>query len=167
MKKFFLIVLFIFLLGFLLPNPCQMPVQGAGPQDWNPKSFWYEPWGVSGVHKGIDVFAKKGSPVLSASHGLVLYTGYLALGGKVVLVLGPKWRLYYYAHLESINTSPGSFLSVGEPLGQVGDSGNAQGKPPHLHYSLVTLVPYPWRWDDHSQGWKKMFYLDPTTCLGD
>jgi hypothetical protein len=47
----------------------------------------------------------------------------------------------------------------------VGDSGNAKGKPTHLHYSIVTLVPHPWRIDGSPQGWKKMFYLDPTRYL--
>ena len=45
----------------------------------------------------------------------------------------------------------------------MGDSGNAAGKPPHLHYSLVSLLPMFWRADEAPQGWKKMFFLDPTT----
>ncbi|HEB59025.1 MAG TPA: M23 family peptidase, partial [Gammaproteobacteria bacterium] len=33
------------------------------------------------------------------------------------------------------------------------------------HYSILTLIPYPWRWDASPQGWKKMFYLDPSIRL--
>ena len=39
-------------------------------------------------------------------------------------------------------------------------------KPPHLHYSIFTLVPYPWRIDGSKQGWMKMFFLDPIYYLG-
>ncbi len=40
--------------------------------------------------------------------------------------------------------------------------GNAKGKPDYLHYSISSLLPIPWRADDSKQGWKKIFYPDPT-----
>ncbi|PHS20618.1 MAG: peptidase M23 [Kangiella sp.] len=142
-----------------------MPVKGANNSDWNNQSFWYEPWGKSGVHKGIDIFANKGTALLSSSVGLVIYSGEVALGGKVVLVLGSKWRFHYYAHLDSVTTSSMSLVRSGDKIGTVGDSGNAKGKPPHLHYSIITPIPYLWRIDSDSQGWKKMFFLDPNEKL--
>jgi len=54
----------------------------------------------------------------------------------------------------------------GRVIGQVGDTGNARGKPPHLHYTVLSAVPYVWRADGSSQGWRKMFYLDPLDVLG-
>lgn len=83
------------------------------------------------------------------------------------LTLGPKWRLHYYAHLADIKTSSFSWLSRAENIGTVGSSGNAIGKPPHLHYSIITLIPYLWRVDKDKQGWKKMFYLNPIDYLED
>jgi murein DD-endopeptidase MepM/ murein hydrolase activator NlpD len=77
------------------------------------------------------------------------------------LVLGPKWRLHYFAHLESVIVNRFDFVSAGQKIGTVGDSGNAKGKPPHLHYSIVTLAPYLWNITEESQGWKKMFFIDP------
>jgi murein DD-endopeptidase MepM/ murein hydrolase activator NlpD len=148
-----------------MPEWPQIPVQGASTRDWHPQTFWFEPWGRSGVHKGIDIFAKLGTPVRSASYGVVLYRGDIQQGGKVVLVLGPKWRLHYYAHLQSYDVYPGQPVRSGSYLGTVGDSGNARGKPAHLHYSVVSLIPLPWRIDASSQGWKKMFYLDPNHVL--
>lgn len=139
-----------------------MPVEGADRSSYHPRSFWYHPWGRSGTHKGVDIFARKGTTVMAATPGLVLYTGEVGMGGRVVLVLGPKWRMHYYAHLEDIHTTRLAWLAKGGTLGTVGDSGNAKGKPPHLHYSVATLIPYPWRVDRSPQGWKKMFYLDPT-----
>ena len=126
------------------------------------QTFWYHPWGQSGVHKGVDIFAASGTPVLASSGGLVLFRGELARGGKVALVLGPRWRLHYYAHLAGI-ADTGTWLWAGEPVGTVGNSGNAVGKPPHLHYSLVSLLPLVWQADGAPQGWKKMFYLNPLT----
>ena len=156
------LLLFVLVAGLLLPEARQVPVQGADRNDWHPQTFWYHPWGKSGVHKGVDIFADAGTPVIASSGGLVLYRGELSRGGKVVLLLGPKWRLHYYAHLQGIADS-GIWLGAGAPVGTVGDSGNAAGKPPHLHYSLVSLLPMFWRADEAPQGWKKMFFLDPTT----
>ncbi len=153
------------LLGLLLPENPVIPVKQATPRDWNHQSFWHYPWGKSGVHKGIDIFAPKGRDVVAATGGLVLWKGELARGGKAVVVLGPKWRCHYYAHLDGYQTHFLDIVSGGEPIGYVGTTGNAAGKSPHLHYSVSTLLPYVWRWDNDRQGWKKMFYLDPHKLL--
>ncbi|MCB9448268.1 MAG: M23 family metallopeptidase [Flavobacteriales bacterium] len=138
-----------------------MPVEGAGPNSYHHKSFWFYPWGKSVTHKGVDIFARKGTPVHAATSGVVVFAGEISMGGNVVLVLGPKWRIHYYAHLEESRVSPGRFVDHQTLIGTVGNSGNAKGKPAHLHYSIVTLIPYPWRIDSSHQGWKKMFYLNP------
>ena len=157
----------LILAGFVIPEKLVIPVDGATLEDWNEQTFWYDPWGKSGVHKGVDIFSKNNTPSISASKGVVLYTGYLKRGGNVVVILGPKWRIHYYAHLNQINTSRYSLVSSGTQIGTVGDSGNAKGKPPHLHYSIVSLFPYFWRMDSTTQGWKKAFYLDPNQKLRD
>lgn len=69
------ILAIILTLGLLLPARGAVPVIGATQKDWHPNSFWYSPWGKSGVHKGIDIFAPAGTPVISSSYGLVLFTG--------------------------------------------------------------------------------------------
>jgi peptidoglycan LD-endopeptidase LytH len=153
------------LVGLLLPQHLAMPVQGATGKDYNAKSYWYYPWGKSGTHKGVDIFANEGTVVTAATSGLVVRCGQVALGGNIVLVLGPKWRLHYYAHLRDLKTRRFSWVSRGEAIGTVGTSGNAAGKPPHLHYAIVTALPYPWRWDGDRQGWKKVFYLNPIDFL--
>ncbi|WP_415878127.1 M23 family metallopeptidase [Methylomonas sp. TEB] len=130
--------------GFFIPEHIVIPVQGASRTDWNPQSFWFEPWGQSGVHKGIDIFAKQGKPVISAVPGIVIYQGQLGIGGNVVAVLGPKWRVHYYAHLAEAAPAP-RFVAAGQPIGAVGTSGNAAGKPPHLHYAVLSVVPLLWR----------------------
>jgi murein DD-endopeptidase MepM/ murein hydrolase activator NlpD len=163
MKRFKLIgwtFLLIVGIGLLYPQNFSMPVDGATKKSYNQKSFWFYPWGTSGTHKGVDIFARKGTPVRSSTSGFVLYTGQLKLGGNVVLVLGPKWRLHYYAHLDKIETTNYAFIANGEQIGLVGTSGNAKGKPSHLHYSITTLIPYFWRMDEAHQGWKKNVLLE-------
>jgi hypothetical protein len=170
MRRMRLLLLGVAAVGALwhfAPERPRIPVEAATRSDWNPMTFWHEPWGRSGVHKGIDIFARKGTPVVAPTYGVVLFRGEFELGGKVVLALGPGWRLHYFAHLEDIAAVPGMAVAQGARLGTVGDSGNAAGKPPHLHYSVLSLIPRPWRADESSQGWKKMFYLDPTAYLAD
>jgi len=83
----------------------------------------------------------------------------------VIAVLGPKWRIHYYAHLDQVNIGMGSFLNSGETIGTVGVTGNAKGKPPHLHYSMLTIFPYLSRWNNSTQGWLKIFFLNPSERL--
>ena len=93
-KKTSLILLVgMILSGFLIPENMTIPVKGARYSDWNNNSFWYEPWGKSGVHKGIDIFGKKGQELNSSCNGIVIYTGSNFLGGNIVMVLGPKMEV--------------------------------------------------------------------------
>lgn len=155
----------IALVVLLIPQHPIIPVKGASRKDWNPKSFWYYPWGKSLTHKGIDIFAKEGTPVLSAVPGLVLYAGTIGMGGKVVLMISSKWRLHYYAHLQHIQTGLLRWVSQGKVIGSVGTTGNAVGKSPHLHYSIVSALPLFWRMDSSIHGWKKAFYLNPDELI--
>jgi peptidoglycan LD-endopeptidase LytH len=159
------ITLTILIGGLLVPERLIIPVQGATPADWNAHSFWFRPWGKSGVHRGIDIFAKERKPVIAASSGVVIYSGEQGAGGNALAILGPKWRVHYYAHLKSKSVKPWGFVSQGCTIGSVGTTGNAVGKPPHLHYSVITQLPYPWRYKAERFGFDRMFCLDPGELL--
>lgn len=164
MNKPKLVVIFILLCFasvYFLPQAIKQPVWLATKNSYNPKSFWYYPWGKSVVHKGVDIFAKKGTPIFSSTKGIVIFKGNLALGGNVVLLLAPKWQLHYFAHLQQIKVNYFDFVSHKTIIGHLGDTGNAKGKPPHLHFSIMTLIPKLSNIDDGPQGFKKMFYLNP------
>jgi peptidoglycan LD-endopeptidase LytH len=165
LKQFFLLILTILFAGYLLPQHFSMPVSGATNNSYHQQSFWAYPWGASVTHKGVDIFAKEGTNVVSATGGLVVYTGSLVKGGNAVIILGPKWRFHYYAHLQDIKTGFLSWTSRNELIGTVGTTGNAKNKPPHLHYTIQSMIPVPWRIDNSIQGWKKMFYLNPVEYL--
>jgi len=101
---------------------------------------WHAPRGTGRLHEGQDIFAPKGTPILSATNGYVYNIGENNLGGQTVSVIGAGGRVYYYAHLDAY--APG--LAVGDRvntrtvLGYVGTTGNAQGTPPHLHFGIYT-----------------------------
>lgn len=158
-------IVIIAIAGFVVPQDLRMPVAGANANSYNHETFWHEGWGSSVVHKGVDIFAKRGTPIHSSTLGIVVAASEGGKGGKYVVILGPKWRLHYYAHLDEITTKPFTLVSHDTVIGTVGNTGNAATTPAHLHYSIATLVPYPWRIDDAPVGWQKMFYLNPIEYL--
>ena len=101
---------------------------------------WQAPRGTGRHHEGQDIFAPRGTPILSATRGIVFKIGENPLGGQTVSVIGSGGRIYYYAHLDSYARG----IEVGDPvttrtvLGYVGTTGNAQGTPPHLHFGVYT-----------------------------
>jgi murein DD-endopeptidase MepM/ murein hydrolase activator NlpD len=98
-------------------------------------------------HEGIDIFAAKGTPVVSTTRGVVTRVGTNRLGGQIVGVLGPGMEWHYYAHLDRFGAfEEGDIVRPGDVLGFVGSSGNARGTPPHLHYGIYRSGaenPYP------------------------
>ncbi|TYC17150.1 M23 family metallopeptidase [Bizionia gelidisalsuginis] len=142
-----------------------MPVNGATTSDFNSKSYWCYPWRKSVTHKGVDILAKKGTKISAATSGLVLCSGTIRMGGNIVVILDPKWRLHYYAHLNDLKTSTLSMVTKKPTIGTIGTNGNAAGKSQHLHYAIAPIIPYIWRIDTDRQGWRKMFYLNPIDFL--
>jgi peptidoglycan LD-endopeptidase LytH len=103
---------------------------------------WGAPRGTGRSHEGQDIFAAKGTPILSATNGYVYKIGENNLGGQTVSVISAGGRVYYYAHLDAYARG----LDVGDPvttrtvLGYVGTTGNAAGTPPHLHFGIYTTT---------------------------
>lgn len=119
-----------------VPETVPVPVQGVAARRIA------DTWGAgrSGGrrHEGTDIFAKRGTPVTSATRGVVVRIADGGLGGRQVWVLGPGGERHYYAHLD--DWAPGLHtyqrVRAGDVLGVVGDTGNARGTPPHLHYGI-------------------------------
>jgi peptidoglycan LD-endopeptidase LytH len=166
-SKVLLVLAGVLIAGWIVPQHLVMPVEGATQNNYDQRSFWAYPWGESVTHKGVDIFAKEGTNVHSATAGVVVCTGQNRLGGNFVMVLGPQWRLHYYAHLHDIRTHALTPVSHHSILGTVGNTGDARGKPTHLHYTIKSVFPCPWRIDHSHQGWKKAFYLNPIPYLND
>lgn len=167
MIKLIVSICIILLVGLLIPENIIIPVHVATYNDWNHNSFWYYPWGKSVVHKGIDIFAAEGTPIYSATDGISIYSGNYRMGGNIIMILGPKWHVHYYAHMKKSHIGSFKYVRKGQIIGEVGTSGNAKGKPAHLHYSILSPIPSIWKATLEHQGYLKIFFINPHERLTD
>lgn len=118
--------------------PIELPVPVQGVRARQIADTFGAPRGRDRTHQGVDIFAKRGTPIVSATRGIVVSVRDGGLGGKQVWVLGPGRERHYYAHLDdwAADLSTGQVVQPGDVLGYVGTTGNAQGTPPHLHYGI-------------------------------
>ena len=128
------------------PAALAMPVEGVRPKGL--RDTWHAARGNGRRHEGIDIFARRGTPVRAATEGIVLRAGTNRLGGQVVWMLGPGGQRHYYAHLDRFSdVAAGMRVEEGRVLGFVGNTGNAATTPPHLHYGVYgaqgPVNPYP------------------------
>lgn len=123
-----------------LPPDREIIVPVDGVQVAQITDTWHVPRGSERVHEGQDIFADRGTFVRSATDGIVRRTGESFLGGHHVFVTGAGSRRYYYAHLDKVSPliSEGDKVNQGTIIGFVGNSGNALGTPPHLHFGIYT-----------------------------
>jgi hypothetical protein len=93
---------------------------------------------VPHLHQGTDVFADFGTPIVSSEAGKVVQKGTAGAGGISVWLRGDSGMGYYYAHLQSWarDLQVGQRVEKGYVIGFVGDTGNAEGGSPHLHFEL-------------------------------
>jgi murein DD-endopeptidase MepM/ murein hydrolase activator NlpD len=97
-------------------------------------------------HRGIDLSAPLGAPVVAARSGTVRFAGDRGGYGNLVIVDHGGGVETWYAHLDRIDVSPGSRVAAGRDLGTVGQTGRATG--PHLHFEVrengVAVDPAGW-----------------------
>jgi len=99
--------------------------------------FGEERDGGARSHDGVDIFARRGTPVLAVAPGRAYGIEITNLGGKVVWVRdNVRNARIYYAHLDSQAVVEGQLITIGDTLGFVGNTGNARTTPPHLHFGL-------------------------------
>lgn len=115
-----------------------MPLQDVSSKEI--ADTWQAPRGTNRRHEGQDIFAPRGTPILSATSGYIYNIGENNLGGQTVSVVSKGGRIYYYAHLDSYakGIEIGDRVTTRTVLGYVGTTGNAQGTPPHLHFGIYT-----------------------------
>lgn len=137
-----------------------MPVQGARWSDIR-DSWGDSRGGGSRGHTGTDIMAPGGTPVVAAADGVVEKLFYSDGGGGITAyVRAPDRRLsYYYAHLAGYapGLREGGRVQAGDPIGRVGDTGNAGAGNTHLHFGIERLLP--------DEAWHQGRAIDPYPLL--
>jgi hypothetical protein len=89
------------------------------------------------THQGNDIFAAFDTPVRAPFDGIVRFADE-AVGGKSAYVTTADGTFYYMTHLKSFaqGVASGSRVSQGQIVGTVGDTGNAKGGAPHVHFEI-------------------------------
>jgi murein DD-endopeptidase MepM/ murein hydrolase activator NlpD len=114
---------------------------------------------AGGWHHGDDIFAPLGTPLLAVAHGVVFSVGWEKVGGWRLWLRDDVGNEFYYAHLSAYSplAMNGAIVNAGDVLGFVGDTGDAEGTPSHLHFEI------------HPVGLLERGYdgaVDPTSYLG-
>lgn len=92
-------------------------------------------WRWGRMHKGIDIAAPIGTPVVAAAPGVVIKAGWNSGGyGRLVDIKHPDGTFTRYAHNNRILVRPGQQVEQGEPISEMGSSGRSTG--PHLHFEV-------------------------------
>ena len=91
-----------------------------------------------GWHHGDDIFAALGAPLLAVAHGTVFSVGWNKVGGWRLWLRDDQGNEFYYAHLSAYSPFAvnGAIVEAGDVLGFVGNSGDAQGTPYHVHFEV-------------------------------
>ncbi|AXI01240.1 peptidase M23 [Sporosarcina sp. PTS2304] len=92
---------------------------------------------VKKQHRGMDISAPMGTPVVAAGDGVVSYAGSMSGFGNVIMIthsVKDQILTTVYGHLSSVGTSTGAHVAKGELIGAVGQTGLATG--PHLHFEV-------------------------------
>jgi murein DD-endopeptidase MepM/ murein hydrolase activator NlpD len=101
-------------------------------------SFWGDARdGGKRKHEGIDIFAKKGTPVVAVFDGVIVSKSITPLGGKNLWLQSTRHGVRaYYAHLDEQKVKAGQLVKKGQVIGTVGNTGNARNTPAHLHFGI-------------------------------
>lgn len=92
--------------------------------------------GRSGIHRGLDIGARMGTPLVAVRDSTVERAFWGAAGGNMVVLRAADGMRYLYAHLQYLpRLQQGQQLERGQPIGRVGSTGFSTG--PHLHIEFI------------------------------
>jgi murein DD-endopeptidase MepM/ murein hydrolase activator NlpD len=85
-------------------------------------------------HQGIDIAAKRGTPIEAAAAGTVVFAGRNKGYGKMVMIEHADGRRTLYGHAQSLFVKAGDTVAAGQTIAAVGSTGHSTG--PHLHFEV-------------------------------
>lgn len=86
-------------------------------------------------HDGVDLRAKKGTPIYAVADGKVIYAAHKISGyGKMIVIKHPSGHSSVYAHASKLNVVNGNSVKRGQKIAESGATGRAEG--PHLHFEV-------------------------------
>jgi hypothetical protein len=113
---------------------------GAGVFIWPTTERWISGYDYNpgANHPAIDIAGQTGNSVWSVDNGVIVYAGWsnYGYGNLVVVDHGNGWQSLY-AHLSGISVGCGQSVYQGNPVGQLGSTGNSTGA--HLHFELIYM----------------------------
>lgn len=86
------------------------------------------------AHLGTDFGARRGTPILAAAEGKVIFSGWKGGYGKVIKIQHKDKYVTLYAHQSRLKAKKGQYVSAGQIIGFVGSTGRSTG--PHLHFGV-------------------------------
>jgi len=87
-------------------------------------------------HMGVDMRAAAGTPIYSMAPGVVTRVSSSRLGGNTINIQHANGLRTYYAHCSTVKVHEGDKVNNNTVIATVGDSGNAKGTVPHLHFQV-------------------------------
>jgi murein DD-endopeptidase MepM/ murein hydrolase activator NlpD len=92
----------------------------------------------TGWHHGEDIFAPLGAPILAVANGIVYSVGWNDVGGLRLWLQDLAGNEFYYAHLSAFSPLAvnGAQVRAGDVLGFMGNTGDAEHTPYHLHFEI-------------------------------
>jgi murein DD-endopeptidase MepM/ murein hydrolase activator NlpD len=90
------------------------------------------------LHRGIDVGAPRGSPVIATNPGIVAYSDNGIRGyGNLLVIVHDDASVTFSAHCQAIFVFAGQHVRAGQIVGEVGDTGMARGAHVHFEYHVL------------------------------
>ncbi len=89
-------------------------------------------------HHGVDIFARRHTPIIAPVDGYIRRVGEQRLGGRTIWMRDGRVpdKNIYFAHLQDYQVEEGAEVKAGQIIGTVGNTGNARTTPPHLHFGI-------------------------------
>src|SRR5947209_4703270 len=136
-----------------------VPAAAAGTGTWPVRGDVITPYRngddpyAAGQHRGIDIAASAGTPVVAAAGGTILYAGVVGSSGLTVSERTADGRYELsYLHLSAASVHAGARVAAGERVGEVGTSGHRSAEQSHLHFGV-------------REAGSRQSYIDPLSFL--